>query len=166
MSYSRSQMEQQNCLEESGIRRTTPTRDQLARSEDLSGDHQGSSDKSQSMDEAKDDAEARSDSSSIEGDFIYRRHVEPRVQLYVPKEETFLIPLTYIDVTRATQTNVLQESRIDDYWEVDVARSLSDSWTGFTKFAILNEKHQKRIFVVPGGGLQKIKQLPDGLACE
>ena len=35
-------MEQQNCLEESGIRRTTPTRDQLARSEDLSGDHQGS----------------------------------------------------------------------------------------------------------------------------
>ena len=32
---------------------------------------------------------------SIQGDFIYRHHNEPRVQLYVPKEETCLIPLTY-----------------------------------------------------------------------
>ena len=37
--------------------------------------------------------------------------MEPRVQLYVPKDETFPIPLKYIDVTRATYTNldVLQE---------------------------------------------------------
>ena len=39
-------------------------------------------------------------------------HVEPRVQLYVPKEESFPIPLQYIDVTRTKHTNldVLQES--------------------------------------------------------
>ena len=39
-------------------------------------------------------------------------------------------------MTRATYTNldVLQEKRIDDDWNVDVDRSLTDSWTGFTKF--------------------------------
>ena len=61
--------------------------------------------------ESTDDAEARADFWSIQGDFICRHHVEPRVQLYVPKEETFPIPLKYIDVTRTTHTNldVLQE---------------------------------------------------------
>ena len=32
--------------------------------------------------------------------FIYRHHVEPRVQFHVPKEETFPIPKKHIDVTR------------------------------------------------------------------
>ena len=41
--------------------------------------------------------------------------------LYVPKEETFPVLLKYIDVTRYTHTDldVLQEKRIDDYWNVD-----------------------------------------------
>ena len=38
----------------------------LVRSEDLGGDHQGSSEKSQPVDETKDDAEARNDFLSIE----------------------------------------------------------------------------------------------------
>ena len=44
-------------------------------------------------------------------------HNEPRVQLYVPKEETFLIPLKYIDVTRSTHTDldVMQETT---YWRL------------------------------------------------
>ena len=33
---------------------------------------------------------------SIAGDFIYGHHVEPRVKLYVPTEESFSIPLKYI----------------------------------------------------------------------
>ena len=79
---------------------------------------------------------------STEGNDIYRHHVEPRVQLYVPKEEAFPIPLKYIDVTRSTHTtlDVLHESRVDDYWNIDVNRILSHSWTAFTKFQILNEK--------------------------
>ena len=89
----------------------------------------------------KDDAEARADFWSIQGDFIYRLHNEPRVQLYVPKEETFPIQLRYIDV--------LQEKRFDDNWNVDVDRNLSDSWTGFTKFTILNENPVKD-FCGPG----------------
>ena len=35
---------------------------------------------------------------STQGDFIYRQHTEPRCQLYVPREETFPIPLKYIGV--------------------------------------------------------------------
>ena len=34
---------------------------------------------------------------SITGDFIYRHHVEPRVKLYMPREELFPIPLKCID---------------------------------------------------------------------
>ena len=48
--------------------------------------------------EPTDDAEDRDDVWSIQGDFIYRHFTEPRVQLYVPKEETFPIPLKYIDL--------------------------------------------------------------------
>ena len=38
---------------------------------------------------------------------IHRHHIEPRVQPYVPNEETFSIPLQYIDVTRASYTNLV-----------------------------------------------------------
>ena len=94
----------------------------------------------------KDDAEARTDFWSIQGDFIYRHHNEPRVQLHVPKEETFSIPLKCVDVTRSAHTDleVKQEKRIDDYWNVDLNRSLSDTWKGFTKFTVLKEKPPKQ----------------------
>ena len=63
----------------------------------------------------------------------------------MPKEETFPIPLKYIDVTRSTYTDldVMQEKRIDDYWNIDLNRSLTDSWKGFTKFTVLKEKLHK-----------------------
>ena len=86
--------------------------------------------------------EARNDFWSMSGNFIYRHHVEPRVKLYSPREESFSIPLKYIDVSRTTRTNldVMQERRIDDYWNIDGSRDLSDSWTGFTQFTLLEEK--------------------------
>ena len=37
---------------------------------------------------------------AIEGNYIYHHHVEPRVKLYVPREDTFPIPLRYIDVIK------------------------------------------------------------------
>ena len=72
-----------------------------------------------------DDAEACAALWSTQGDFIYRHHEEPRVQLFVPKEETFPFPLKYIDVTGSTYTDldVMQEKRVDDYWNVDSNRS-------------------------------------------
>ena len=98
----------------------------------------------------RDDAEARADFWSISGDFICRHHNEPRVQLHVPKEETFTIPLKYMDVTRSTHTNlnVMQEKRIDDHWNVHAKRSFSDSWKGLTKFILLKEKTSKGTYWV------------------
>ena len=76
----------------------------------------------------------------MSGSFIYRHHVELSVKLYSPREESFPIPLKFIDVTRTTHANldVKQEKRIDDYWNID--GSLSDPWTGFTQFTLLDEK--------------------------
>ena len=45
-------------------------------------------------------------------------------------------------VTRTTHTNldVKQEKRIDDHWNIDGSRDLSDPWTGFTQITLLEEK--------------------------
>ena len=89
-----------------------------------------------------DAGEAINDFWSMSGNFFYRHHVEPKVKLYSPREESFLISLKYIDVSRTTHTNlnVKQEKRIDDYWNIDGSRDLSDPWTGFTQFTPLDEK--------------------------
>ena len=86
--------------------------------------------------------EAMNDFWSMSGNFIYRHHVEPRVKLYSPRQESFPIPLKYIDISRTTHTNldVKQERRIDDYWNIDGSTDLSDYWTGFTQFTLLEEK--------------------------
>ena len=93
------------------------------------------------QDSYPDAGEARNDFWSMSGNFIYRHHVESRVKLYSPKEESFPIPLKYIDVSRTSHTNldVMQESRIDDYWNIDGSRDLSVSWTGFTQLTLLSE---------------------------
>ena len=94
------------------------------------------------QDSLPDAGEVRNDFWSMSGNFMYRHHVEPRVKLCSSREESFPIPLKYIDVSRTTHTNldVKQEKRIDDYWTVDVSRDLSDPWTGFTHFTLLQEK--------------------------
>ena len=63
----------------------------------------------------------------------------------MPKEKTFPIPLKYTDATRSTRTDldVTQEKRVDDYWNVESRKLLSDSWKGFTKFTLLNETSPK-----------------------
>ena len=76
------------------------------------------------------------------GNFTCRHHVEPEVKLCSPREESFPTPLKYIDVSRTTHTNldVKQERRIDDYWNIDGSRDLSDPWTGFTQFTLFEEE--------------------------
>ena len=102
----------------------------------------------------------------MSGNFIYRHHVDPRVKLYSPREESFPIPLKYIDVSRTAHTNldVKQETRIDDCWNIDGSRDLSDPWTGFTQFTLLEEKPPEG-YMWSGGRLTR-KQLtsrPDHL---
>ena len=135
----------------------TPRREPTVRSEAFSRELHGESGESQPT-ESTDDADARADFWSIQGVLIYRHHNEPRVQLYVPKEETFPIPLEYIDVTRCIHTDldVMQEKKIDDYWNVDSCKPFSDSWRGFTKFTLLKEKPPKG-YMLPGERLTKIQ---------
>ena len=108
---------------------------------DFLGESEGSP-PSQPQDSFPDAGEAINDFWSTSGSFIYRHHVDPRVKLYSPREEPLPIPLKYIDVSRTTHTNldVKQEKRIDDYWNIDGSRDLSDSWTCFTQFILLSEK--------------------------
>ena len=89
-----------------------------------------------------DAGEAINDFWSMSGNFVYRHLVEPKVKLYSPREEQYPIPLKHIGVSRTTHTNldVMRESRIDDYWNIDGSRDLSDSWTGFTQFTLSSEK--------------------------
>ena len=85
---------------------------------DFLGESEGSL--PQPQDSFPDAGEAINDFWSMSGNFIHRHHVEPRVKLYSPREESFPIPLKHIDVSRTTQTNldVKQEKRIDDYWNI------------------------------------------------
>ena len=106
------------------------------------------------------------DAGSMSGNLKYRHHVEPRVKLHSPREESFPCPLKYIDVSRTTHANldVTQESRIDDYWFVDGSRDLSDLWTGFTQFTLFEEEPLEG-YMWSGGRLTR-KQLtsrPDHL---
>ena len=61
------------------------------------------------------------------------------------REKNHSLSLKYIDVSRTTRTNldVMQERRIDDDRNIDGPRDLSDYWTGFTQFALLEEKPPK-----------------------
>ena len=113
---------------------------------DFLGESEGSL--RQPHDSLRDAGEAINDFWSMSGNFKYRHHVEPRVKLYSPREESFLIPPKYIDVSRTTHANldVKQEKRIDDYWNIDGSRDLSDPWTGF--IYSIGRKSSRRIHVV------------------
>ena len=148
------------------FREPTPRRDPTVECEGLSGELQGEPEESQPT-ESKDDAEARRDFSSIQGDFICRHLNGPRVQLHVPKEETFPIPLKYIDVTRSTHTNlnVMQEKRIDDNWNVDANRSFFQILGKDSQILFHWKKNLQRDIWGLEGDWQKIKRPLDQAMC-
>ena len=104
------------------LRTSTLVRHRLIQEEsniDFLGESEGSL--PQPQESFPDAGEAINDFWSMSGNFIYRHHVEPRVKLYSPREESFPFPLKYIDVSRTTLTNldVKQEKLIDDYGNID-----------------------------------------------
>ena len=108
--------------EDQDLRTSTLTRHRPIQGEshvDFLGESEGSL--PHPHDSLPDAGEATNDFWSSSGNFIYRHNVEPTVKLYSPREESFPIPLKYIDVTRTTHTNldVKQEKRIDDYWNIE-----------------------------------------------
>ena len=114
--------------------------------EDLRGDWDGSP---RPQDPLLGDGESRNDFWYSSGKYIYRHHVEPRGKLFVPREESFLVPLKYINVSRVTRTtlDVMLESCIDDYWKGKGDRDLSDAWTGFTLVESWKFRCQQQCFV-------------------
>ena len=117
---------------------------------DFLGESEGSL--PQPQDSLPDAGEAINDSRPTTGSFTHR-HAEPRVKLYSPREESFPIPVKYIDVTRTTHTNldVKQERRIDDYWNIGGSRDLSDPWTGCTHNLLYWKKNLPTDICGPGG---------------
>ena len=63
----------------------TPRREQIVRSEGLSGDSLGAAEESQPT-EQEDETAVLKDFWSLQEDFVYRHHIEPRVQLCAPTE--------------------------------------------------------------------------------
>ena len=63
------------------------------------------------------------------------------LKLFVPNEESFPIPLRHVDVARRTNTawDVLLKAELMIVGTL-MTRNLSEHWTGFTQFTILNEK--------------------------
>ena len=69
-----------------------------------------------------------------------------------PREETFPIPMKYIDVTRTTCTSldVSLEKNISKLLGTWMEKErLSDAWTGFTIFVLVKEKATRRIHTGP-----------------
>ena len=116
-SFFQPQMDESNFLEDQELRISTLVLPRPIQGEshvDFLGESEGSL--PPPHDSFPDAGEAINDFWSMSGNFIYRYHVELRVKLYSPREESFHIPLKYIDVSRTTCTNldVKQERRIDD----------------------------------------------------
>ena len=78
--------------------------------------------------------------------------MEPRVKLYMPREASFHISLKYIDETMSTRTSLdaMLEKGIDDNWNVDRDRDLSDTWTVFYYIHDIGRKATGWIYMVRG----------------
>ena len=114
MYFSSRRWTNQSCWKRSELRTPTLIRERPTRGEghvDFLGESEGSL--SPPHDSFPDAGEAINDFWSMSGNFKNRHHVEPRVKLYSPREDSFPIPLKYIDVSRTTHTNldVTQESQ-------------------------------------------------------
>ena len=84
-------------------------------------------------DSTRDDEEAKNDFWTITGEFVYRHHAERRIISYSNAVHRRYQNNTYV-------TSCIVEKQIDDYWNVHGRRELSDAWTGFKRFLVLNER--------------------------
>ena len=131
---------------ETGANRPIVRREQTVRRESFSGDSHGGAEEYQPA-EQKDDAEARKE-------LVYS------VRFHLPSShgtETSTLCARRRNIPYSTEIylchkvnsyrfgHCTRKKRIDDHWNVDKKRSLSGSWTGFTKFTLLKETPPKNI---------------------
>ena len=83
--------------------------------------------------------EEKDDFISIQATSIYRRHVAPCCPTYVPSEASLPIRLRLM---RQARTN-LGNSIIDDYWNVDGSKTVSEVWPGFTVLKFHRHVHRE-----------------------
>ena len=89
-----------------------------------------------------DAGEAMNDFWSMSGNFMYRHHVEPRVQALLAERR--IIP--YSTEIHGSLQNYSYEFGCKAgeahryYWNIDGSRDFSAPWTGFTQFTLLEEK--------------------------
>ena len=62
--------------------------------------------------------------------------------------------------TASTTLDVILERRIDDHWNIEGDRDLSDAWTGFTRFTIKTFRKEN---MVRGAADKKQTTTPDDL---
>ena len=132
-------MEQLSCVEEIRVSENPPWYGINPKEEELRDDLRGESDGSQPIDTVMDDREARNVFWSIVGNYIYRHHVEPRVQLHVPDQEN------------ACDLGC-------------VARKSNRLWT-MDGFQAAHKNDWKTCWRSPGGGLLKFSQPQDLIIC-
>ena len=107
------QMDESIFLEDQELRTPTLIREHPIRGEghvDILGESEGSPPPPPPppQDSLPDAGEAMNDFWSMSGNFKNRHHVEPRVKLHSPREESlFTIPLKYVEVSRTTRTWML-----------------------------------------------------------
>ena len=102
---------------------------------------------------------------SIEGDFIYRHHIEPRVHLHVPKEifPTPLIFLTWRELLKQILTCCRKNvsAMIGMFMVIQFCQIRGQD--------LRSSRHEMRNFLHdtwgPGGAWQRSKQPPDQIIC-
>ena len=65
--------------------------------------------------------------------------VRSYAQLSLAASRPFRRPVSPSAVQPPGTLDVMSEKRIEDYWNVGGDKELSDAWTGFTRFIVLNE---------------------------
>ena len=118
---------------------------------DFLGESEGSL--PQSQDSFPDVGEAINDFWSMSGHFTYRHHVEPRVKLYSPREESFPVPLKlhwrFQNHAHEFGCQARETHRwlLEYRWVTRLVRSLDR----FHSICFIGRKTSRRIYVVPGG---------------
>ena len=86
------------------------------------------------------------------GTVLVCHHRVPRTNLFTPSDPECPLPTKYLDVTRKTYTSIETEAEkcVDDLWNVDGNKALSEEWIGKTIFEILHFPPKKNHYWVAG----------------
>ena len=122
-SYSQSQMDQKNYLEEIRFWEHPPwsgiVQNEERNKKFFNENKTDSSPTPHQDDSTREDVEAQHDFLSITRDFIYRHHVEPRVKLYMPREESFPFPLWKLSTLPETLINHWMYFWRKNWWSLE-----------------------------------------------